>query len=529
MDQKQILKFCIENGLLVDRDVLGLFSESSDFESVKMMIEKIKNQTHQKVITRELFNKNKEKVTQVFSSLPEEKQKNLESLKIKLGLSIEISKEISKEIIPQEVYEIKSLDEIPKESSVGNVRVVSLSPAQTPKITVENFVKHFQNRFLELKNILQERPELKNLVSINKIFGSRQGISIIGMVLDKRITKNKNMILEMEDLSGRINVLINYAKKEIYDKAEEICLDSVIGITGSGSREILFANDIILPDATISERKKSPKEEYAVFLGDLHYGSKKFMHENFARFIDYINGNVPDTPEAKKIKYLIIVGDLVTGVGVYPDQEMDLEITDLEEQNMKMADLLKKIRRDVKIIICPGNHEGVRLMEPQPLYDEKYAWPLYEMENVVLAENPSMVNIGATENFSGFNILMYHGFSYPFYASTIPRLLKARAMNSPDEIMKYLIRYRHLAPTHNSVQSFPHEKDSHLIRTVPDIFFSGHTHKSAVSYYNNVLIISCSSWEGKTAYQEKFGNEPDHCKVPLLNLKTRAIKILDFE
>ena len=32
-----------------------------------------------------------------------------------------------------------------------------------------------------------------------------------------------------------------------------------------------------------------------------------------------------------------------------------------------------------------------------------------------------------------------------------------------------------------------------------------------------------------TPYQEKFGNEPDHCKVPMLNLKTRAIKLLDFE
>jgi len=201
----------------------------------------------------------------------------------------------------------------------------------------------------------------------------------------------------------------------------------------------------------------------------------------------------------------------------------------LEEQNIKIAELLKKIRKDIQIVICPGNHEGVRLMEPQPIFDEKYAWPLYEMENVILTENPSMINIGTKGNFSGFNILLYHGFSYPFYASTVPKLLKDKAMNSPDEIMKYLLKNRHLAPTHNSVQSFPHEKDPHLIRAAPDILFSGHTHKSAVSYYNNILVISSSSWEGKTAYQEKFGNEPDHCKVPLLNLKTRAIKILDFE
>ena len=68
-----------------------------------------------------------------------------------------------------------------------------------------------------------------------------------------------------------------------------------------------------------------------------------------------------------------------------------------------------------------------------------------------------------------------------------------------------------------------------LIRNVPDIFVSGHTHKCAVTYYNNILVISVSCWEAMTPYQEKFGNKPDHCKVPMLNLKTRAVKLLDFE
>jgi DNA polymerase II small subunit/DNA polymerase delta subunit B len=42
-------------------------------------------------------------------------------------------------------------------------------------------------------------------------------------------------------------------------------------------------------------------------------------------------------------------------------------------------------------------------------------------------------------------------------------------------------------------------------------------------------LISVSSWESKTAYMEKMGNNPDFCKVPMLNLKTREIKLLDFE
>jgi DNA polymerase II small subunit/DNA polymerase delta subunit B len=102
-------------------------------------------------------------------------------------------------------------------------------------------------------------------------------------------------------------------------------------------------------------------------------------------------------------------------------------------------------------------------------------------------------------------------------------------MNCPEEIMKYLLKNRHLAPTHTSTQYFPSEEDGLLIKEVPDIFVAAHTHKSGISVYNNVLIISTSCWEAMTPYQEKFGNEPDHCKVPILNLKTRAVKILDFE
>jgi DNA polymerase II small subunit len=73
-------------------------------------------------------------------------------------------------------------------------------------------------------------------------------------------------------------------------------------------------------------------------------------------------------------------------------------------------------------------------------------------------------------------------------------------MKSPDKIMTYLLKNRPLAPSHTSVQYYPSEEDNLIIKKIPDIFVSGHTHKSAISYYNNILLISSSSWEGKTAY-----------------------------
>lgn len=525
MESKEILNFCLEKGLLLDNEVLGFFNETKDVNSVKLIIEKIKEQTHKKIITKDLFNKNKNKVNDFLLTLPKENQENLEKLKIKLGLSIEISRQKGES--DYNIFELNKEDKIAK--AFENVKISSKNPPFYKKIEVEDFVKYFRSRFYELSNILQQHSELNNLVSINKLSGNKQGISLIGIVSDKKITKNKNLLFEIEDLTGKIRVLVNQNKPELYEKAEEIALDSVIGVKGSGNREIIFVNDVIFPDSVLFEKKKSLVEEYILFIGDLHFGSKLFLESNFLKFIDYLNGKVPNTPEVEKIKYLFIVGDLITGIGNYPNQEKDLKVVDLEEQFSRIAELLGKIRKDIKIIISPGNHDGVRIMEPQPIFDEKYAWPLYKLENVILTENPCNINIGAKKNFSGFNVLIYHGFSFPFYANNVSKLVLKKAMNAPEEIMKYLLKNRHLAPTHTSVQYLPLEEDPLLIQEVPDIFVAAHTHKSAVSYYNNILVISTSCWESMTPYQEKFGNEPDHCKVPMFNLKTRAMKILDFE
>ena len=45
---------------------------------------------------------------------------------------------------------------------------------------------------------------------------------------------------------------------------------------------------------------------------------------------------------------------------------------------------------------------------------------------------------------------------------------------------------------------------------------------------NNILLIASSCWQSITPFEEKVGNEPEPCRVPLFNLKTREIKILDF-
>ena len=522
MNTQEILKFCLEKGFLLDNEVLSMLNETLDMESAKLIIERIKDSTNQKIITKNLFNQNRDKVFQILSTLPKENQQNLEKLRIKLGLSIEIEKEFSNNTEEKRMSTLQEND--------SNVKVLSSVPNISKKLEVNDFTNYFRNRLIEMRKILMGNSSLKNPISINRLSGSRQNVSIIGIVSEKTTTKNKNILLEVEDLTGKIKILINQKNEKLCEKAEEICLDSVLGFSGVGDKEIIFANDIVFPESVLAERKKSPVDESVLFLGDVHFGGKLFLEENFLKFIDYLNGKVPNTPEVEKIKYLFLVGDLIAGVGVYPDQERNLKVKDIEEQFIGLSQLLSKIRKDIKIIISPGDHDGVRLMEPQPALKERYAWSLYDLKNVILTGNPAYINIGATNKFSGFDILTYHGMSFYYYLNSVPKLIAENALKkSPDKVINFLLKNRHLAPSHASVQYFPSEEDGLMIKKIPDIFVSAHTHKNAVFYYNNILTVSASCWEGKSAYQEKKGNEPDFCKVPMFNLKTRAIKILDFE
>ena len=53
MDSKEILNFCLKKGILVNKDVLNLFSENEDSETTKFIIEKFCSQTQQKIITKD--------------------------------------------------------------------------------------------------------------------------------------------------------------------------------------------------------------------------------------------------------------------------------------------------------------------------------------------------------------------------------------------------------------------------------------------------------------------------------------------
>ena len=160
------------------------------------------------------------------------------------------------------------------------------------------------------------------------------------------------------------------------------------------------------------------------------------------------------------------------------------------------------MRKDLNIIICPGQHDALRISEPQPFLDKEIAKPMWEIENVTLVSNPCLVNIHASKNFPGFDVLMYHGASFHYYIDSIDSLRQNNARDNPTEVLKFLLKKRHLAPSHSSTLYIPYkDKDPLIIEKVPDIFVSGEMHRSSLMNYNNVSFNSLSPLRD---YNNKF-------------------------
>ena len=150
---------------------------------------------------------------------------------------------------------------------------------------------------------------------------------------------------------------------------------------------------------------------------------------------------------------------------------------------------------------------------------------------MILVSNPAIVNIASKEGFPGFDVLMYHGDSYNYYANEVEsiRIQRPNISERAELVMKMLLQKRHLAPTYDGSPHVPTETDHMIIEKIPDIFVSGDVHRSAVFTYKNAITgIIGSCFQSRTSFQDKVGHVPDPGRVPILNLKTREVKILNF-
>jgi DNA polymerase II small subunit len=127
------------------------------------------------------------------------------------------------------------------------------------------------------------------------------------------------------------------------------------------------------------------------------------------------------------------------------------------------------------------------------------------------------------------DVLLYQAYSFDYFVANVDSIRAQGGYHRADLIMKFLLKRRHLAPSFKSTAYYPgYAEDPLLITKVPDLLVTGHIHYSHVANYKGVTMISCSCWQGKTSYQVKLGHDPEPARVPLVNLRTREVKILRF-
>ncbi len=366
---------------------------------------------------------------------------------------------------------------------------------------IEDFVLHFNSRFEKLSRILKRRVKPIPIGSLSRIKPNEA--EIIGIVCEVRETSSGNYLIELEDKTGRINVIATGKLREI---ASELLGEEVIAVSGILKGRNMIANRIVFPD--IPQNGKRPNKDFAiVFTSDIHFGSNAFLENSWNVFVRWLNcevGNEYMRELAEKVKCILVAGDIVDGVGIYPEQDKELRIIDIYGQYEEAAEHLENIPKRIKIILSPGNHDAVRQAEPQPSLPKEFA-SLFP-KNVIHVGNPAWVDV------NGIKVLIYHGRSFDDIIMKIPRLDYSNPIGAIEEILKR----RHLVPIYGGRSPLaPEKEDLLVIDEVPDVIHTGHVHTYGAKYYKGVLAINSSAWQAQTEFQKKVNLNPMPGNVPV--------------
>ncbi|RDE16658.1 MAG: hypothetical protein C4K49_04685 [Candidatus Thorarchaeota archaeon] len=415
--------------------------------------------------------------------------------------------------------------------------------------TVDDFLALFTDRFRRIKRMYMGRVDTHDAVSIEvlkqkKISPRRRrkpddvgefsepvpSYTVIGMVRDKRVSRQGNVTIDFEDFEGSITCVIPGSRegpdgRKLLESGNSILLDEVICVSGRMDQPgRMIADRVTFPDVPIPrDIGRAKRDVYAVFISDLHCGSYHFLEDEFDRFISWISGHDLDSTERSmvdQIEYLFIAGDLCDGVGVYPGQQDDLRIPDIAEQYAYVARKLRNVPEHVKIVCIPGNHDACRQALPRPPIPNEFAKPLYDLgERLLMMGDPCHLRV------EGVNILITHGDSLDDLTTQLPGV----TYEKPDLAMKALLQKRHLAPVYGGkTELAPLTRDWMVVDTPPDIVHFGHAHHNVCDNYRQVQIINSGCFQRQTEFMKKQGIKPTPGIVTLLNLRTFSPEIKLF-
>lgn len=473
----------------------------------------------------DIVEKNEENIKETENKAKENKlnelNKEVKDKKEEVGIMDEnFLKEIKEKIknIVEVNYSINKVEWVE-----NDFKILKNFKANPKKVEVVDFLKYFRSKYKKISEMLMNRLNglSKDLVTIDHL-KDNQNYTIIAMVREVN-ERNDYLVGILEDLTGEIRFKVDYKKVK---EAIELVPDDVAAFVGKKKGKTFYIEKIVYPDVPNNSIKwlkdYGIKEDiYALILSDVHVGSRLFLKEKFRKFIEWLNGK--NNKYHGKIGYVIVNGDVVDGIGVYPEQIEELEIGSGYEQYKTFASFLELIPSEINVFVAPGNHDIVRQAEPQPIFPKDIAEPLLELNNVQLISNPSLILLK-----NHIKLLNYHGYSYDYFINEIEHLRGKLSYEKIHELMRLLLRKRHLVPSYKAAPIAPEHEDHLVIEEIPNLIVSGHIHYSSVGDYKGIKLLSSSCWQDITPFQEKVGHNPDPGKIPLINLKDGSVKILHF-
>ncbi len=411
----------------------------------------------------------------------------------------------------------------------GRVEVVDdMTGNSTCEGTTSDFVTYFQDRFDRIAKMLRQRRELRAAVPVERVQGGQKEVALIGMVVQTATTKNGHKRIELEDATGAITCLVNANETQLMVYADTLVQDEVIGVVGQAGQkgDIVFLESIVRPDIPRPDPSRKRGAEVplaAAFLSDIHVGSNTFLSENWKRMLRWLNGEgIASSREremAGRVKYLVIPGDLVDGVGIYPGQQDELTIEDIYDQYGAFGDWMKAVPDHIQMIVQPGNHDAARPAEPQPAFSQDVQERFAHHRAMFLA-NP------ATFKLHGVETLGYHGSSLIDFATSVAKL----EYEQPLETMQQMLESRHLAPLYGErTPMAPEHHDYLVIDSVPDVFVTGHVHVPGIRGYRGVQMVNAGTWQSQTSYQKMLNFTPEPAKMPIIDLQTLRGTLVDFQ
>ena len=219
-----------------------------------------------------------------------------------------------------------------KASDFSDDYSIGLQSGQTnQKGKFDDIVNLFFNRYQTVLKILRTQAGFKasgTLKQVQKEKKRNKTYNLVGIVMEARRTKSGGKMVTLEDMTDTMSVFVR--------KDDPACAtifnDEVLGISGrfGDDGKMFWVDRVVRPEILPKNENKQGIDPVSIaFASDLHMGSKEFLEDEWDSMIHWMNSK---DETAENIKWFVLSGDVVDGIGIYPGHEENLSIQNSFDQ-----------------------------------------------------------------------------------------------------------------------------------------------------------------------------------------------------